>query len=431
MATTQAVRPSEQQMNDWNANYQKTNPMPSDTTARATWIQNQNKAFNAQFGNTSSAPVTTAPRNRSGDGIISNTMMASPTQNMKTTSVAPTSVSSPVPQGAQSMTATSAPATQQSNTVKANTTSAAVPALGKDGIIQSVAGYDPSQLGDISRWNVDSDQTVEGRLNGLMAKDSPMLQMARQRSAQAANANGILNSTLAMTAGDLAAYDAMMPIASQDAETFGKSAMFNADSENQFKVKNVDAQNAAKAFLADSTNAAGRTNAQTQTQLIGTRETNSTNERMNVLDNQTQKYGIDTNAAVQREDIGMRRDVATMQDRTNRDIAQWDNSTRMSLGRLDYDARIATTRMTTATQERVAQINGQFSERIANTQVAGDLQKQFMVTMANIEQAPNTSKEWKISMQNNAAYRMENAMNTYAAVSDALPYGWYTTSRYR
>ena len=43
-------------------------------------------------------------------------------------------------------------------------------------------------------------ETVEGRLSGLLASESPYLQAARTRAKQESNARGLLNSTMAATA---------------------------------------------------------------------------------------------------------------------------------------------------------------------------------------------------------------------------------------
>lgn len=60
-------------------------------------------------------------------------------------------------------------------------------------------------------------ETVEGRLSGLLASESPYLTAARTRAKQEMNARGLLNSTMAGTAGEKAAIESALPIASQDA----------------------------------------------------------------------------------------------------------------------------------------------------------------------------------------------------------------------
>ncbi len=62
--------------------------------------------------------------------------------------------------------------------------------------------------------------TVEARLGGLLTSGSPYLESAKSRAQQEANARGLLNSTMAATAGEKAAIEAALPIATQDASYY-------------------------------------------------------------------------------------------------------------------------------------------------------------------------------------------------------------------
>lgn len=83
-------------------------------------------------------------------------------------------------------------------------------------------------------WNVTAPQTVAGQLNGLMDPNNPLIQSARAKSLGMMNERGIINSSMAQTAGDQAAYSAALPIAQQDASTNAQAASFNASGKNQF-----------------------------------------------------------------------------------------------------------------------------------------------------------------------------------------------------
>ena len=69
------------------------------------------------------------------------------------------------------------------------------------------------------------DATVEGRLKGLLSTGSPYLDAARARAAGVANSRGLLNSSMAATAGEKAAIESALPIAQQDATTFANAGM--------------------------------------------------------------------------------------------------------------------------------------------------------------------------------------------------------------
>jgi hypothetical protein len=110
-------------------------------------------------------------------------------------------------------------------------------------------GINLSQLQTATPWEVSKNQTVANQIEQIIAADSPLMQQARMRALQAANQRGLLNSSMAVSAGESALYDAAMPIAQQDASTYADSARFNADASNTFSRDN----NAfvRDAFMAD------------------------------------------------------------------------------------------------------------------------------------------------------------------------------------
>jgi hypothetical protein len=119
---------------------------------------------------------------------------------------------------------------------------AAPAAPGGGGIIASQT-KSAAQLGNPTDWNVTPEQTVEGRIQSILNPNSPIIAQARARSLDQMNARGLANSSLAVTAGESAAYDAAIPIAQADAATFAKAAGYNADQKNQFARENVTSEN--------------------------------------------------------------------------------------------------------------------------------------------------------------------------------------------
>lgn len=121
------------------------------------------------------------------------------------------------------------------------TTPGSTPATG----ILGTPGYTAAQLGTPEKWNVDKNQTVEGRIADIISNDSPLQQLARTRALQQKNDNGTLHSSMAIQAAQAANLDAALPIAQADAALQGRAAAYNADTANQFAGKNVDATNTA------------------------------------------------------------------------------------------------------------------------------------------------------------------------------------------
>lgn len=128
-----------------------------------------------------------------------------------------------------------------------------------------------SSAGGVAPWNVGAEQTVEGRINGILNPNNPIIQQARTRSLQAMNDRGLANSSLAVTAGDAAAYDAAIPIAAADAATFAKASGYNADQINQFTQADLNRQmQMAQAQLSANTQmSVAQLSAETQKYIAG------------------------------------------------------------------------------------------------------------------------------------------------------------------
>lgn len=88
------------------------------------------------------------------------------------------------------------------------------------------------------------EDTVAGQMTGLLASESPYMTSARSNAQQAANARGLLNSTMAATAGEKAAIDSAMPIAQQDASYFQNQGLAarSTDSTSRLQKEQGDIQ---------------------------------------------------------------------------------------------------------------------------------------------------------------------------------------------
>lgn len=82
--------------------------------------------------------------------------------------------------------------------------------------------------------NVQANETVEGRLEGLLERGNPLLRQARNRAIRFAASRGMQNSTLAAQAGEEAFISQALPIAQQDATTFSDRAALNMTERNKF-----------------------------------------------------------------------------------------------------------------------------------------------------------------------------------------------------
>jgi len=71
---------------------------------------------------------------------------------------------------------------------------------------------------------VDEQNTVQGRMTGLLADNSDYMKLNVAGATKAANAKGLLNTSMATQSGQAAAIQSALPIAQQDASLFGDLA---------------------------------------------------------------------------------------------------------------------------------------------------------------------------------------------------------------
>lgn len=120
----------------------------------------------------------------------------------------------------------------------------------------TASGYTPT----LSNINAPTD-TVQGQIDAIIAKNSPLMQRAESRANEQMNARGLLNSSMAVGAGQAALIDAAAPIAAADANAYNATrfnnqnasntgSQFNANAQNQVALANMDT--AAKMTVADA-----------------------------------------------------------------------------------------------------------------------------------------------------------------------------------
>lgn len=103
---------------------------------------------------------------------------------------------------------------------------------------------------------VQANETVQGQLKDLFDTGNPLMVQAKNRAKATAAGRGLQNSSLAAGMGELAQYNAAMPIAQQDANTYANRATLNNQTANQFRMNEQ-----AHAQKLDELRAQGNVNA--------------------------------------------------------------------------------------------------------------------------------------------------------------------------
>lgn len=116
--------------------------------------------------------------------------------------------------------------TQQPAATKQNTTTGLVASALPPA--NTVATYDPQ-----TRQVNAPTETVQGQVNSILSKDSPLMQRARTLATQGMAQRGLVNSSMAQGAGVAAMTDRALPMAQQDAQTYAATASENMGATNR------------------------------------------------------------------------------------------------------------------------------------------------------------------------------------------------------
>ena len=166
-------------------------------------------------------------------------------------------------------------------------------------------------------WNPDTKSTVQGQVANITDGGGPLMQRAETKALQGANSRGLLNSSIAVSAGQSALYDAALPMAQQDANTFASAGRRNADAADTVSLANAGAANSNAQFNANSNNRA--TSEQAAAGVAGAQQQAG-------FQQQTAIQTSDNAAAATRQaaDIGSRYDLAKMDVSSRASLQQAD-----------------------------------------------------------------------------------------------------------
>jgi hypothetical protein len=118
---------------------------------------------------------------------------------------------------------------------------------GKSSVVNQPTSTSPATLNTdaLDRRVINPNtETVRGQMQSLLDQDSPYMQQARARAQRVLAGRGLINSTMAGTAGEDAAIAAALNIATPDAATYGRAADYNTALANQGSMYNADTLNA-------------------------------------------------------------------------------------------------------------------------------------------------------------------------------------------
>lgn len=169
-------------------------------------------------------------------------------------------------------------------------------AIDKNNPLKSVAGYTPEKA------SLDkTTDTVQGQIKTIIDDNSPLMQQAVTRSKAAANQKGLVNSSMAVTAGQSALYDAALPIASQDAATYNQNKQFNANAGNEAMQFTAAGQNQAESQVLSGQQNIQQIQSQTDSQSRLMSEKSEIDKQMLTADAETKTQLMNRQAEINKE----------------------------------------------------------------------------------------------------------------------------------
>jgi len=222
--------------------------------------------------------------------------------------------------------------------------------------------------------------TVQGQITGIIDANSPLMQQAARRANEAANARGLLNSSIAVGAGQEAVMDRALPIATQDANTYTNTRLANQNSTN-----------AGLQFSAAAQNQASQTNA-----TLGT--------------DTSQKNAAAAN---------------------NLQLTNMDQAFKTAIANTDAQNKVVLQQLGDQTKVGLANIEADYKTLMQTSSSAADMYRQTLDSIGKVVSDTNMNAAAKATAINGYMGWLKNSMNLVASINgvdlgDLLNFGTVT-----
>lgn len=262
------------------------------------------------------------------------------------------------------------------------------------------ASYKAPTLGAANDQTVDTKQTMQGQLGGILSSGSPLLEQAKTRALQGMNARGLINSSMAVGAGESALYDAAMPIAQFDASRYSDVANRNQDAGNQFKLQQFGADTDAAKISANWTQDAN---------LFNAGESNKAG---------TNSAQIAANAALRQADIGLDASKANASIDAQKEQQQTEIGAQKDRLAMEITSREAISKLDNDTRQKMAEIEAGYKVQMQSQDSAARLFDQISVQMSQIALNKDLSPEAKRNATTMLMGQLTNGLNILGSVAN-------------
>lgn len=272
-----------------------------------------------------------------------------------------------------------------------------------------------------TNWNVSAPQTVAGQVSGLIASNSPLMQQAATQAAQQQNERGLLNSSMAIGAGQAAVIGAALPIAQQDATTNANAANFNAGVANQTGQFNTTAQNAANQF---NTGALNTQSGENQQSLNTASQVNTA--QANALQSQLlQQRGTVAQAnqaalnqaTAQSAQMSLQSQTANQGAAVQQSATAYDNAVKIAMANTTAAGALQIQQIDAGTRTNLAQIQAKYNVQMQTSSSMSATYQGFIQQSAAILSDANLDAAGKQTAINNLTTEVNNSMQLQSSIS--------------
>lgn len=244
---------------------------------------------------------------------------------------------------------------------------------------QQPAGQPPIAQAEFERIDpnlrtVQSNETVQGQLAGILASNSPLLQQARARAAEGMQSRGLLNSSIALSAGEDAVIGRGLEIATPDAAAYGLASRDNQLASNTALASNQTQFGLTSRENAGFTNRRGDINVQEAGQ---DRRQLVTEGGLNTRQVVAEKGSMDRlniseagNTARQNSVNATNVQTTGMNNATQLQATSMNNATTMSAAQLSADTSRYTANLSAETQRSVSQLAADSASTLQQNRIA-------------------------------------------------------------
>lgn len=272
------------------------------------------------------------------------------------------------------------------------------------------AGQGASTGYNATDWTVDSPQTVAGQVKNIIADGGPLMEQAEARSNMRMNSRGLLNSSIAVGAGQSALYDAALPMAQADAQTNANAANFNANATNTASQFGADSSNKQALVNQDATNRASE---------YGASATNQANQINQAATNEASQFGASAKNRLTEQANTINAQVsATNAEAANKiSMQKLDNDFKTAISNADAASKAQLQTMADKTRMDLAAIESTYKEMISSNEQAGALYGKITQNITDIVNNPDMLAYDKDVAIANQKTMLKTGMNTLGAIA--------------